>query len=97
MPFVARRQSSSSGKQVTAAEVALNGVREEARVGQRTTLDVAQCAAGPRQRPRGARHRATRPRRCVLYRAGLDRRALAANPRAQDRGLRPGDSLSASA
>ena len=40
MPFVARRQSSSSGKQVTAAEVALNGVREEARVGQRTTLDV---------------------------------------------------------
>jgi outer membrane protein len=25
---------------VTAAEVALNGVREEARVGQRTTLDV---------------------------------------------------------
>ena len=26
--------------QVNAAEVALNGVREEARVGQRTTLDV---------------------------------------------------------
>ena len=26
--------------QVTAAEIALNGVREEARVGQRTTLDV---------------------------------------------------------
>jgi outer membrane protein len=25
---------------VTAAEIALNGVREEARVGQRTTLDV---------------------------------------------------------
>ncbi len=30
----------SSQAQVTAAEVALNGVREEARVGQRTTLDV---------------------------------------------------------
>jgi hypothetical protein len=26
--------------QVNAAEIALNGVREEARVGQRTTLDV---------------------------------------------------------
>ncbi len=30
----------SSTAQVTAAEIALNGVREEARVGQRTTLDV---------------------------------------------------------
>jgi outer membrane protein len=36
----AKAQISSTQAQVTAAEVALNGVREEARVGQRTTLDV---------------------------------------------------------
>jgi outer membrane protein len=36
----ARAQVSSAQAQVTASETALNGVREEARVGQRTTLDV---------------------------------------------------------
>src|SRR6202022_759477 len=36
----AKAQISSTQAQVTAAEVALNGGREEARVGQRTTLDV---------------------------------------------------------
>jgi outer membrane protein len=36
----AKAQVKSSQEQVTASEVALNGVREEARVGQRTTLDV---------------------------------------------------------
>jgi len=36
----AKAQISATTAQVTAAEVALNGVREEARVGQRTTLDV---------------------------------------------------------
>jgi outer membrane protein len=36
----AKAQIESTQSQVTAAEVALNGVREEARVGQRTTLDV---------------------------------------------------------
>src|SRR5713101_6934397 len=36
----AKAQINSTQAQVTAAEVALNGVREEARVGQRTTLDV---------------------------------------------------------
>ena len=36
----AKAQIKSTQAQVTAAEVALNGVREEARVGQRTTLDV---------------------------------------------------------
>jgi outer membrane protein len=36
----AKAQIASTQAQVTAAEVALNGVREEARVGQRTTLDV---------------------------------------------------------
>ena len=36
----AKAQIIATTAQVTAAEVALNGVREEARVGQRTTLDV---------------------------------------------------------
>lgn len=36
----ARAQVASAQSQVTASETALNGVREEARVGQRTTLDV---------------------------------------------------------
>ena len=36
----AKAQINATQAQVTAAEIALNGVREEARVGQRTTLDV---------------------------------------------------------
>ena len=36
----AKAQIESTAAQVNAAEIALNGVREEARVGQRTTLDV---------------------------------------------------------
>ena len=36
----AKAQIQATQTQVTAAEIALNGVREEARVGQRTTLDV---------------------------------------------------------
>ena len=36
----AKAQILATQAQVTAAEIALNGVREEARVGQRTTLDV---------------------------------------------------------
>jgi outer membrane protein len=36
----AKAQIQSTQAQVNAAEIALNGVREEARVGQRTTLDV---------------------------------------------------------
>jgi outer membrane protein len=36
----ARAQIQATQAQVTASEIALNGVREEARVGQRTTLDV---------------------------------------------------------
>ncbi len=35
-----KAQVASAQAQVTASEIALNGVREEARVGQRTTLDV---------------------------------------------------------
>jgi outer membrane protein len=36
----AKAQINAAQAQVTASEIALNGVREEARVGQRTTLDV---------------------------------------------------------
>jgi outer membrane protein len=36
----AKAEIQATQSQVTAAEIALNGVREEARVGQRTTLDV---------------------------------------------------------
>ena len=35
-----QNQIEATTAQVNAAEIALNGVREEARVGQRTTLDV---------------------------------------------------------
>jgi len=35
-----KAQVSSAQSQVTASEIALNGVREEAKAGQRTTLDV---------------------------------------------------------
>lgn len=38
--LAAKAQIESAQAQVTASETALNGVREEARVGQRTTLDV---------------------------------------------------------
>ena len=42
MGTIGRSQSADQATtaQVNAAEIALNGVREEARVGQRTTLDV---------------------------------------------------------
>src|SRR4029079_18779738 len=36
----AKAQIQATQSQVSASEIALNGVREEARVGQRTTLDV---------------------------------------------------------
>jgi outer membrane protein len=38
--LAAKAQVTAAQSQVTSSEVALNGVREEARVGQRTTLDV---------------------------------------------------------
>lgn len=38
-PAAAKAQIQATTTQVNAAEIALNGVREEARVGQRTTLD----------------------------------------------------------
>src|SRR5262249_7874634 len=67
--------------QVTAAEVALNGVREEARVGQRTTLDVLNS----QQDLVNARVAlvTAQPGGGVLHGAGGDRRAVVASPRAQ--------------
>src|SRR6266516_1601495 len=40
LPLSAKAQITAAQSQVASSEVALNGVREEARVGQRTTLDV---------------------------------------------------------
>jgi outer membrane protein len=75
----AKAQIDAAQSQVTAAEVALNGVREDARVGQRTTLDVfnAQQAL--------VNARASWPP-IPCWRRPV--RALTADPRAQDRGLR---------
>ena len=42
-----KAQIESTTAQVNAAEIALNGVREEARVGQRTTLDVLNAHLEP--------------------------------------------------
>jgi outer membrane protein len=53
----ARAQIEATTAQVNASEIALNGVREEARVGQRTTLDVLN--AGTVECARRARDRAT--------------------------------------
>ena len=50
----AKANIEATSAQVQAAEIALNGVREEARVGQRTTLDVLDGAAGAGERARGA-------------------------------------------
>ena len=47
----AKAQILATQAQVLAAETALNGVREEARVGQRTTLDVLNCHVGTAQCP----------------------------------------------
>src|SRR6185312_14912214 len=55
--------------QVQAAEIALNGVREEARVGQRNDVRRADRAADPRQCARRGGHRAARPRGRVIFAA----------------------------
>ncbi len=73
--------------QVQAAEIALNGVREEARVGQRTTLDVLERAAGTGERAGGAGDRAARPGGGVLHAVVGGRPAVAAGARAAGAGL----------
>jgi outer membrane protein len=64
----------STQAQVQAAEIALNGVREEARVGQRTTLDVLN-AQQELVNARGAGRRPARPGGGVLHLAGGGRAA----------------------
>ena len=61
-----KAQIESAQAQVRSSETALNGVREEARVGQRTTLDVlnAQQVAG--ECPSDACYCAARPGRGIL-------------------------------
>ena len=74
--------------QVQAAEIALNGVREEARVGQRTTFDVLDGAADFGQCAGGAGHRPARPGGGILYAAVGGRPAVAAGARPARPGLR---------
>jgi outer membrane protein len=66
--------------QVTATEVALNGVREEARVGQRTTLDVLNAQQELVNARVVAGHRPARPGGGVLHTAVGGRPPLAAGP-----------------
>ena len=61
-----KAQVSSAQSQVTASEVALNGVREEAKAGQRTTLGVLNAQQALVQRPRCARDCAARSRGRIL-------------------------------
>jgi outer membrane protein len=51
-----KAQVSSAQSQVTASEIALNGVREEAKAGQRTTLDALNTQQAPGQRACRAGH-----------------------------------------
>ena len=84
----AKAQIASAQAQVTASETALNGVREEARVGQRTTLDVLnaqQALVNARVNIVTAQH----DRVVASYaRAVGDRPAVAAGARASDDDLR---------
>ena len=66
----ARAQIMAAEIQVDAAETALTGVREEARVGATHHARRAQCAAGAAQRAGQSDHRPARP----------DRRGLCAGP-----------------
>ena len=81
--------------QVRAAEIALNGVREEARVGPAHDARRPQRAAGAAQCARVARHRAARARRQLLLAAVHGRRAQRFPPRAWRAALRPDNSLRA--
>src|SRR5262249_7021637 len=72
----AKAQIEATTAQVNAAEIALNGVREEARVGQRTTLDVLNAQQELVNGARGSGDCATRSRRCFLLAAGGGRRTV---------------------
>ena len=73
-----RPRSRRPQTQVNAAEIALNGVREEARVGQRTTLDVLNAQQELVNARVVAGDRPARPCRRLLCAAGGGRAAVAA-------------------
>ena len=62
----AKTQIAAAQTQIAAAERALYGVREEAKAGQRTTLDILNAQQELLNARIGARHRAARPRRRLL-------------------------------
>ena len=93
----AKAQIEATTAQVNAAEIALNGVREEARVGQRTTLDVLN-AQQELVNARVALVTAQHDRVVASYTLlGGGRRAVDAAPRPQRHDLRSAGALSASA
>ena len=103
--IVAARGNVAAGKSaVEATGIALQGVREEEKVGQRTILDVLNAEQQALTRRREPRVVPARPRGCLLWRARLDgpldrrryrfaSRALRSNPllrRGQGRMVRLG-------
>ena len=90
----AKAQVQATQAQVNSAEIALNGVREEARVGQRTTLDVLKYPARL-VNARVALVTAWRPGGRVLLAARRSGRPVGRRPRPQDLGVRSNDALSA--
>ena len=83
-----KAQVSSAQSQVTASEIALNGVREEAKAGQRTTLDVLnaqQALVNARVALVTAQHDRVVG---VLLGADLDRSPVAAGAQPADHDLR---------
>ena len=67
-----KAQVASAQAQVTASEIALNGVREEAKAGQRTTLDVLNAQQALVNARIALRYRAARSRGRILFGADLD-------------------------
>ena len=89
----AKSSIESTRNQVKAAEAALNGVREEARLGQRTTLDVLNAQQELVNARIAMVVRATRPAGELLRAAGRDRPARAAGARPHRADLRPAGPL----
>ena len=78
---------------VSAAEIALNGVREEAKVGQRTTLDVLNAQQTLLKHARQPGDRAARPRGRLLCGPFCQRPVVRRDAWSQDRALRSDHSL----
>ena len=92
-----KAQVASAQSQVTASEIALNGVREEAKAGQRTTLDVLN-AQQALVNARVALVTAQHDRVVASYaRVERGRTAVAAGAQSADHDLRPERALSAGA